>query len=117
MEDNWNNIRDLSENYRPQPPAHAWNRVRNKLDRQKGTVRRINRSMLALAASVVGLLVVISLLTGIWEFSGTNGLLSNSPPANMEKLNSADTDPVARMAIDYTNYLHERYPAWMDGRH
>lgn len=117
MEDNWNNIRDLSENYRPQPPAHAWNRVRNKLDRQKGIVRRINRSMLALAASVVALLVVISLLTGVWEFSGTARHLSNTPPASMEMINLSDTDAVARMAIDYTNYLHERYPAWMNGRH
>lgn len=117
MEDNWNNLRDLSENYRPQPPAPAWNRVRDKLDRQKGTVRRINRSMLALAASVVGLLVVISLLTGVWEFSGTARHLSNTPPASMETINPTDTDAVARMAIDYTRYIHDHYPSWMKGRH
>ncbi len=109
--DTWKNIQDQSNGFRMKPSEAAWRRVRQRLDGKKHRVVRLHAGAWAMAASILGLVIVTALLI----YQRQHNAPTAFAPRQMETLNPADTDAVAGMALDFTRYLEQNHPDMMQG--
>lgn len=115
MEDTLNKIREQSGSFRMEPSAKAWDRLRHKLDEKRGGgVVRMRIAAWAVAASAVGVVAIAALLLYQTNFRNDAATAGNRLPAQIEALDTADTDGVAQMALDYTEYLRRNHPEWLE---
>ena len=66
-------FRENEHKLQEKPSNQAWNKLEQRLERQRGRRRILPFNSYLMAASVVGLLVVITMMGGI--FNGTNNSL------------------------------------------
>lgn len=117
MEDQLKHIKEQADSYRIQPSQQAWERVEHRLDQQPQVqVRRLSLRHWAAAASVLGLVAIAALLL-FRPDQGTQmeavATMETQQPPELEMLNTANTDGVALMALDFTRYLEQNHPEMM----
>lgn len=114
MEDILKKIREESGSFRMQPSSKAWDRVRHKFDKKRGRIVRMRPAAWAVAASAVGVVAIAALL---WyqSYSNLQQDVAHSPsPDQLETLDPAEMDGVAQMAVDYSEYLRQNRPEWLE---